>query len=356
MGFSVVHGSTATVLHVSEAFGGGIVAAVRAHVEATPEFQHVLAFSDRPETPLSGHDLDLFDAIVPLPQTPIAALRTIRRILRTRSVQVVHAHSAIGGGLARLSSGVSGVPIVYSPHCYAHLRGDRSRLNRSLYRLAERLLARYTAVYAACSPFELEQSATVGRDVPRVYVPNAVAAPDVPQPVGPGERMHILGVGRLCPQKAPAYFAEAVKAVRASGIDVAAAWIGDGEPRLRQALEAADIEVTGWLPHEESLSRLAQPGGIYLHTAGWEGFPYAILEAQAAGLPMIVRRIPTLADFDFPHEVVEAADVEQVVKELQAVEARARAVELAAATLADNNRDLLRARLLEAYRLAMASG
>ena len=46
-------GDSRTVLHVSEAFGGGVVAAVRAHVAASPEFRHLLAFSDRLEAIVS---------------------------------------------------------------------------------------------------------------------------------------------------------------------------------------------------------------------------------------------------------------------------------------------------------------
>lgn len=352
----MVDGRAASVLHVSEAFGGGVVAAVHAHVGATPEFEHVLAFSDRPETPLSGHDLDPFDAIASLPATPVAAIRTIRRILQRRRVDVIHAHSVIGGALARIAAVSPDVPVVYSPHCFAHLRADRSRVQRDLYRMVETRLARFTAVYAACSPYELEQAAALAPRVTRVYVPNAVAASDEPQPIGRNGTVHILGDGRLCAQKDPAFFAQAVRAIRASGMEVDAAWIGDGEAKLRRRLEAADIEVTGWLPREESLKRLAQPGGIYLHTARWEGFPYAILEAQAAGLPMIVRHIPTLADFDFPVQVCEPIEVARAVKELQADDARARAVTLAAASMRDNNRGLLRERLLQAYGAAMRDG
>jgi glycosyltransferase involved in cell wall biosynthesis len=120
-------------------------------------------------------------------------------------------------------------------------------------------------------------------------------------------------------------------------------------------LLAAGIDVTGWLPREESLRRLAQAGGIYLHSARWEGFPFAILEAHAAGLPLIIRHIPSLADFAFPHEVRDASDVALAVKELTDSHSRADAVAEVDNVLAGNNSELQRSRLLEAYRLALAS-
>ena len=350
-------GDSRTVLHVSEAFGGGIVAAVRAHVAATPEFRHLLAFSDRLEAPLTGHDLDPFDALVTLPHEPLAAIRTIRRAVRKQRVDIVHAHSAIGGALARLAVRSSEIPIVYTPHCFAHLRLDRSGVSRAAYRTVEKRMAANTTVYAACAPYEFEQCERLGADVPRVYVPNALTDLDRP-PVAatePHSRPHLLGVGRLFPQKDPEFFAAAVESVRAAGIDLDATWIGDGESHLRRRLLGADIDVTGWLPREESLRRLAQPGGIYLHSARWEGFPFAILEAHAAGLPLVIRHIPSLSTFAFPHEVHDPSDVALAVKELADPHTRAEAVAGADGVLAGNNSELQRSRLLEAYRIALKS-
>jgi glycosyltransferase involved in cell wall biosynthesis len=345
------------VLHVSEAFGGGVVAAVRAHVAATPEFRHLLAFSDRLEAPLTGHDLDPFDALVTLPHQPLAAIRTIRRAVRKQPVDIIHAHSSIGGALSRLAVRSSEIPIVYTPHCFAHLRLDWTALSRAAFRAVERRMAANTSVYAACAPYEYEQCGTLASDVPRVYVPNALTATDRP-PLAvtePNSRPHLFGMGRLFPQKDPEFFVAAVESVRAAGLELDATWIGDGETHLRRRLLAAGIDVTGWLPREESLRRLAQPGGIYLHSARWEGFPFAILEAHAAGLPLIIRHIPSLADFAFPHEVRDASDVALAVKELTDSHSRADAVAEVDNVLAGNNSELQRSRLLEAYRLALAS-
>jgi glycosyltransferase involved in cell wall biosynthesis len=342
-----------TVLHISEAFGGGVVAAVHAHVAASPEFRHLLAFSDRREAPLSGHDLDRFDAVLTLSHEPRSAISTIRRAVRAQGVDVVHVHSSIAGAVARIALRSSGVPVVYSPHCLAHLRQDRSRVAREVFRRAEMALGSATAVYAACSPFELEQCARLAPEVPRVYVPNALEGHEI-SVAGDGDP-HLLGVGRLLPQKDPEFFARAVEVIRASGIDLRATWIGDGEPHLRRRLEAARVEVTGWLPREESLHRLAHPGGIYLHSALWEGFPFAILEAHVAGLPLIIRHIPSLADFSFRHEVRDPSDVAQAVKELLEPGPRAEAIAADAGVLKGNNPRLARERLLEAYQLALAS-
>jgi len=350
-GSRVADVSAKTVMHISEAFGGGIVAAVRAYVAATPEFRHVLAFADRLEAPLTGHDLDPFDAVVTLPHEAVAAIRTIRRVAGNRRVDIAHAHSATGGAWARIALRSSEVPIVYTPHCFAHLREDKSRTSRGAYRAIEKWMSNNTSAYAACSPHEFELCAALAPTVPRVYVPNALSATDHPPRVASHDAPpHLLGVGRLLPQKDPEFFARAVEAVRAAGIDVSATWIGDGERPLRDRLVSAHIEVTGWLPRDESLQRLAQPGGIYLHSARWEGFPFAILEAHDAGLPLVIRDIPTLADFPFPLRIQDPHEVAQVVKELESADARADAVAASADVLSGNSPELQRERLLAVYR------
>lgn len=220
------------------------------------------------------------------------------------------------------------------------------------------MLSNNTSAYAACSPYEYELCASLAPTVPRVYVPNALTATDYPPRATTNDDAspHLLGVGRLLPQKDPEFFARAVEAVRAAGIDAEATWIGDGERRLRNRLVAAQIEVTGWLPREESLRRLAQPGGIYVHSARWEGFPYAILEAHAAGLPLVIRDIPMLAHFSFPLEVRDPQDVTQAVKELMSPEVRDEVVSTTATVLAGNTPELQRERLLEVYRRVLRAG
>ncbi len=70
---------------------------------------------------------------------------------------------------------------------------------------------------------------------------------------------------------------------------------------------------------------------------------------------MIIRHIPTLAAFAFPHEVRDASDVALAVKELIDPHSRAEAVAEVDDVLAGNNSELQRSRLLEAYRIALKS-
>ena len=67
--------------------------------------------------------------------------------------------------------------------------------------------------------------------------------------------------------------------------------MGGGAPGEEAALREAGALVTGWLPRQAALERLAA-ADVYVHTAAWEGFPVSVLEAAALDLPILARRIP----------------------------------------------------------------
>lgn len=338
------------ILHVSEAFGGGLAAAVQEYAASTPEAEHLLAYRARPEAPLSRADLLPFTKVVKLHHGPVGPIRTIRRLIRERGVDVVHAHSAFGGGYARLAVRHTRVPIVYTPHCFAFLREDR-RAWRWLFASIERALAPNTTAYAACSPVEHRLSSRLapGRST---FVPNAYSRSPLPadSPVHHASgTVHLLGVGRLTAQKDPGFFAAAVDAVRAAGFDVRATWVGDGDQRLRERLERSGITVTGWVSRDRARRSFSGDDTIYLHTARWEGFPFGILEAHAAATPLIVRTIPSLADYEFPHEMTSPEDAARAVIAILAPGGRAAAVRDDAKPLVDNRPDVQRERLGDLY-------
>jgi glycosyltransferase involved in cell wall biosynthesis len=194
----------------------------------------------------------------------------------------------------------SATPIVYTPHCYSFERLDVAWPIRQSFRAVEWLLSFNTTCYASCSPREGQLSRwPISR--PRVaVVPN----------VGPaglthhsdahaGDTILIAGNGRLGDQKDHNFFAEAVASVTAQRPDVRAVWIGGGDSAHVAHLRTRGIEVTGWVSRSEALAVLASCD-VYLHTALWEGFPISILEASAAGLPVIARNRPYLSGMDMP--------------------------------------------------------
>lgn len=68
------------------------------------------------------------------PLADLRALRSLDRMLARDPVDVIHCHSSKAGVLGRLVGARRGIPVVYSPHCFAFLRdlGPLSRLLRAV--------------------------------------------------------------------------------------------------------------------------------------------------------------------------------------------------------------------------------
>ncbi|MEZ5304492.1 MAG: glycosyltransferase family 4 protein [Verrucomicrobiales bacterium] len=105
------------------------------------------------------------------------------------------------------------------------------------------------------------------------------------------DELIFLGLGRLEPQKAPLEFVR--RAVQISKEDSRArfVWVGDGRMRaeFEAATQASGIRekflVAGWQSEVQPWLGLAD---ALIHTAIYEGMPFAVLEALSAGLPCFV--------------------------------------------------------------------
>jgi glycosyltransferase involved in cell wall biosynthesis len=112
----------------------------------------------------------------------------------------------------------------------------------------------------------------------------------------------IVAVGRICTQKNPAFFAEVASQLSSQSAGNPAPlrfyWIGAGDATLTRLLEASGVTVTGWLDREDLLKFVEERAAMLVHGAYYEGLPLALVEALSLGVPVVARRIPSLADLD----------------------------------------------------------
>jgi colanic acid/amylovoran biosynthesis glycosyltransferase len=119
-----------------------------------------------------------------------------------------------------------------------------------------------------------------------------------PAPTRPGrlgtaaEPLRVLSVGRLVAKKDHPTALRTVAETRRRGISVVHRILGSGPEEEDLAAEAARlgladvVELAGHVPHQEVGDHLAW-ADVLLHTAASEGFGNAVLEAQAAGVPVV---------------------------------------------------------------------
>lgn len=298
------------VIHITEAFGGGLRTAIVNYINATPQIDHTLFARTREdhattEIPSNSH-LEPYEG--GLVGFYWHALRTVMR----NDYDIVHLHSSFAGALRAFLP--PSTRIVYSPHCYA-MEDPRSTLRTAAYWTIERVLAQRPQLLTAVSPREIELGNRLSKRMPTRFVPNAApTSPTASQSVSttngaPYEpsRPVIAMLGRICSQKDPEYFAEVTALV---GDRYRFLWIGDGDEG-RAALEAAGVEITGWVTLDRAHQLLAS-SALYVHTAAWEGGPLATLEAADAGCPVICRDIPSMRSLGYelagktPHQTAAA--------------------------------------------------
>jgi glycosyltransferase involved in cell wall biosynthesis len=135
----------------------------------------------------------------------------------------------------------------------------------------------------------------------RNFIPDAELCPD--SRAGEGE--FALAAGRLTEEKG---FDTAIAAARAARVPLVIAGAGPDEPRLRTIAAGAEVRFTGRL-ERDALSALRRRAAVVLAPSRWEEpCPYAVLEALAAGVPVLTSDRGGLPELVGEDSVVPARD------------------------------------------------
>jgi glycosyltransferase involved in cell wall biosynthesis len=236
-----------------------------------------------------------------------------RRILRARSIDLIHAHWLLPQGLiARRLARLHKIPYVVTSHG-GDLFGLRGRLPTRLKRKVAGDCAAMTVVSSAMR----DEAARIGLLPPRIDVlPMGVDLQDRFVPDAHTHRVadELLFVGRLVPKKGLTHLLDALPAVIAQRpqVRLIIAGFGPEDASLRvQAgrLDIADrIEFKGATPQAD-LPALYRRASLFVApfvreaSGDQEGLPVALMEALGCGCPVVVGNVVGVRDL-----LGEAAD------------------------------------------------
>lgn len=280
------------ILHVTEAFAGGVTSAINTYVAHSQQHEHFLFATTRDNDTTGEEGAGLFSDLRLAPRK-LSSLFLLRDYIATTKPDVVHLHSTYAGFLVRALPFFPADKTIYTPHGFSFLRDDHPALCW-LYRTIEKMWCRKSAVIAGCGLDEVKiarEQLKATETVELMNVCGLVLVPpheilERPEPK-PRARPKIGMVGRVTSQKGFEYFAQVAKSCN----DVADfVWIGGGgEPAMRRLAENG-VFVTGWMTRLEVLEILSNLD-LYFHSAAWDGFPISVLEAAQLDVPILLREI-----------------------------------------------------------------
>ena len=234
-----------------------------------------------------------------------SAHRRLREVLAAESPDILHVQDARAAAISRLFLPRSRPPVVYTvhlaPYHYRGWGGWRERVLPWVYAQVERVLnfcCTARVVYISRRDYD---EALRRRLVPRskaVFLPNGIELADFPAPLPPDRRDPLLcAVARLSPEKGVDVLLRAFAiALPDLPQNVRLKIVGDGD--LRAELErladvlgiAARVEFAGFLSPERVRDCLRRSAAFVL-LSRHEGRSLAVMEAQAAGLPVIATAV-----------------------------------------------------------------
>ena len=224
--------------------------------------------------------------------------RALRRLVRTGSFDLVHAHLYASASAAALATLGTGVPLVVTEHTEGHWRRRRHRHgSRFVYRRASVVIAVSNAIRAL-----LAERYGVPRTKVACIPPGTAPSPAPPKPRAPtagGKGVVVGHVGRLQPEKGADVFLAAVARVLHAAPNARILVVGDGPERGGLEALARSLGLDGrveFLGERPDARELIAGLDVLVVSSRSEGSPLVALEAMEAGVPVVATAVGGIPD------------------------------------------------------------
>jgi len=246
----------------------------------------------------------------------LRALVALARIVRRERPQIIHTHAAKAGTLGRLAGWASGLApgrrpvLIHTFHGHS-LTGYFSPRTASIYRRIERSLARRTDALVAVSGEVRDELAELGVADSSRFEVVPLGFDLAPFGAGADERARrrhrfrtelgipadddlVTLIARLVPIKRVDRFLRVARSLAARRRAVHFLVVGDGE--LREVLQASPEAraLNGrltWTGFRRDIPDVCFASDAVVLTSDNEGTPVSLIEAQAAGTPVVAGRV-----------------------------------------------------------------
>jgi glycosyltransferase involved in cell wall biosynthesis len=290
----------------------------------------------------------------------VVAVRRVAQVIRTSGADIVHGHGAKGGAYARLVG--TRALRAYTPHGGSLHFDPRTPIGFVYLTLERALLGRTDLLLFESTYARDVYHARIGTPAAPVQViHNGVAAAEFTPVTPAADASDVVLVGELRRLKGVDVLIEALSLLGAQGRPVSATIVGSGpEAAEFQALaRARGVAATfpGALPAREAFAR----GRLLVVPSRAESLPYIVLEAAAAGVPMLTTKVGGIPEIFGPYggQLLPAGDVASLAAAIQAALSNTAAAQASAQALRERVRahfsaEPMVAGVLASYRAALA--
>jgi glycosyltransferase involved in cell wall biosynthesis len=250
------------------------------------------------------------------PLRDLAATIRLARLIRRERPQILHTHTAKAGTVGRAAALLAGrrrPPIVVHTFHGHVLRGYFGPMRSLFFRLLERWLAARTTALIAVSPQVRDDLVELGI-APRgrfvvirlgIELDERVAAgmngrAESRRYLGiPADRFTVGWIGRMTAVKRTDDVLVAFKQLRDDGVDAVLCMVGDGPDREqleRRAHELGVMRDTLFVGYQEDVAPFYAAFDALVLPSGNEGTPVSVIEALAAGRPVVATSVGGVPD------------------------------------------------------------
>ncbi len=232
----------------------------------------------------------------------IAARSRIRRLIalwgiaRKLRPSIVHNVACWYGLLVGRLTGAKTIEMIQTTYQWFNWH---ERLRYGLYLLLARKIIAVSDAVAAFTvnffPFtSREKFETIYNSVEMDRFSHAPPATNLKNTLGISLESCIVGfIGRLTEQKGVEYLIEAVSLINDPSLSVSVVIVGDGERReeLKEMTKRKGLENVHFVGYRRDIPELLSLFDIFVLPSLWEGLPVVVVEAMAAGKPVVATRV-----------------------------------------------------------------
>lgn len=272
-----------------------------------------------------------------LPMGNIFDLRAVIKLvkhIRQYGPDLVHTHGVRANFIGRLAAKYCRVPVVTTVH--SSIYQDYSNpLKKLIYHRIEKLTRRFTDRFIAVVGSLKDELQKDGIDAERINVVFNGLSPNFKKEIqGPSLREELdiplwkpilMTIGRMEKVKNQHMFLKICAFIKNRGTDFHAVLVGDG-PLFKQlqdsAAELGLSDSVSFLGFRRDIFRLLTGADLFILTSRMEGLPITLLEAMAAGTPVVCTQVggmPEVIRLAKNGWTVEENDVDQFTEKVLAL-------------------------------------